>query len=49
MKKSLELRFGPLPGWVGERLSSATHEKLDFWLSRLYIENSLEDVLQSGA
>lgn len=45
MRKSLELRFGPLPGWANERLSSATNELLDLWLTRVYTANSIEEVL----
>jgi len=45
MRKSLELRFGPLPSWAAAQLSTATDKLLDSWLTRLHTASRLEDVL----
>jgi len=46
MRKYMERRFGPLPEWAKDRLSSATHEMLDVWLSRLDTATTLEQILR---
>jgi hypothetical protein len=46
IRKVLERRFGPLPGWVLERLASATSDQQERWLMRVLDAASLDDVFQ---
>jgi hypothetical protein len=44
VRKIVELRFGPLPRWASDRLSTATQQSLDSLPQRLYTAKTLEDV-----
>lgn len=40
----LQLRFGPVPEWAQERLSSASEEQLTHWLGAILTAQSIDDV-----
>jgi predicted transposase/invertase (TIGR01784 family) len=46
----LQLRFGPMPGWVQGRLDSATEEQLVLWTAAILTATSLQDLfgLEAG-
>jgi hypothetical protein len=41
---ALENRFGPLPGWVGDRLANPSFDQLKRWMTRGLNANSLDAV-----
>lgn len=41
-------RYGPLPGWVGERLAKAGSEDLERWADRVLDAASLDEVFGSN-
>lgn len=43
----LSQRFGELPSWVEQKLSGATPEQIDCWLSNILSSDSLEQVFES--
>ena len=45
LTRILARRFGPLPGWVDERLRHAGAEQLDAWLDRCVDAPTLAEVL----
>jgi len=44
LQRMLTRRFGPLPGWVQQRLQHATPDELETWLDRVLDASCLEDV-----
>jgi hypothetical protein len=44
LRRQLSRRFGGVPQWAEEKLSSADAEQLEEWAEELVIANSLEDV-----
>ena len=40
----LQLRFGPVPGWVQERLVAATEEELTGWTAAILTASSIQDL-----
>ncbi|MBK7006117.1 MAG: Rpn family recombination-promoting nuclease/putative transposase [Burkholderiales bacterium] len=40
----LQLRFGPVPEWAQERLSSASEEQLTHWLGAILTAQSIDDL-----
>jgi predicted transposase YdaD len=46
VRKLLTARFGSLPGWVEERLASASPSELETWAVRLLSAGSMEQVFQ---
>ncbi|NOZ52128.1 MAG: DUF4351 domain-containing protein [Gammaproteobacteria bacterium] len=46
LSRQLELKFGPLPEWVQEKISSADKNALEDWGLRLINANSLENVFK---
>ena len=44
LQRMLTRRFGPLPGWVQQRLQHATPDELETWLDRVLDAQRLEDV-----
>jgi hypothetical protein len=45
LRELLETKFGPLPKWVGDRLSKATPARIELWAKRVLTANTLEGVL----
>ncbi len=43
----LSQRFGELPNWVEQKLSTATSAQIDCWLVNALSSNSLEQVFES--
>lgn len=44
LTRLLTRRFGPLPGWVPERLAQASSEELEQWVERVLDAQRLEEV-----
>ena len=44
LQRMLTRRFGPLPGWVQQRLQHAAPDELETWLDRVLDAQRLEDV-----
>ncbi len=40
----LDLRFGPLPDWVEQKVNSADKDQLDRWIERILTVDTIEDV-----
>ena len=47
LRRQLELRFGALPAWVTEKLSSATERDLEMWSEAVLTASSLEAVFNT--
>ena len=47
LRRQLELRFGALPAWVTEKLSSATEQDLEMWSEAVLTASSLEAVFNT--
>ncbi|MEZ4370515.1 MAG: hypothetical protein R3B07_06805 [Polyangiaceae bacterium] len=45
LRDQLELKFGPLPEWVEDRLKTASAERLALYAKRVLTETSLEATL----
>ncbi len=46
LKRQLERRFGALPAWVEEKLTTANQASLESWADRVLEATSLEDVFE---
>jgi heme oxygenase len=46
LQRQLTRRFGPLPGWVQQRLQHAALDELETWLDRVLDAQRLEDVFE---
>ncbi|MCG5493550.1 Rpn family recombination-promoting nuclease/putative transposase [Ectothiorhodospira variabilis] len=46
LRTQLAFKFGELPGWVDERLSSASDEQLGVWGTRLLTANTLDELFK---
>jgi hypothetical protein len=44
LRRLMKRRFGEVPQWAEEKLSSADAEQLEEWAEQLVIAESLEDV-----
>jgi hypothetical protein len=49
LRKLLERRFGLLPAWVLDKISSAPADDLERWAEALLFESSLEAVFNDSA
>ena len=47
LRRQLELRFGAIPAWVTEKLSSATERDLEMWSEAVLTASSLEAVFNT--
>nr|WP_281494873.1 hypothetical protein [Marinobacter sp. S6332] len=45
LRKQIQLKFGPIPAWADERISSATNEQLEIWVTAILSEETLESLL----
>ncbi len=45
LQRLLHRRFGPLPGWAGERIAAAPAERLDRWLDAVLDAESLDALI----
>jgi hypothetical protein len=45
LERQLTRRFGPLPTWAKEQLTSATDTQLDNWAERIFDAQTLQEVL----
>ncbi len=45
LERQLTRRFGPLPAWAKEQLTSATDAQLDSWAERILDAETIQDVL----
>ncbi|SEL65824.1 hypothetical protein SAMN05444515_1371, partial [Ectothiorhodospira marina] len=46
LRTQLAFKFGELPSWVDERLSSASDEQLGVWGTRLLTANTLDELFK---
>ncbi|MDP3876873.1 MAG: DUF4351 domain-containing protein [Methylobacter sp.] len=49
LRKLLKQRFGTLPAWVLDKISSAPADDLERWAEALLFESSLEAVFNDSA
>jgi hypothetical protein len=45
LERLLTRRFGPLPAWAKEQLTSATDAQLDSWAERILDAETMQEVL----
>ena len=45
LRKQVQLKFGPIPLWADERISTATNEQLEIWVTAILSEDTLEALL----
>lgn len=45
LKKQVHLKFGSLPDWVEEKITSASTDQLELWAERILTTNSLDELL----
>jgi hypothetical protein len=45
LRDQLEIKFGSLPKWAGDRLASATPAQLERWAKKVLTGSTLETVL----
>ena len=44
LRRQLERKFGPLPGWAAERLEEPSSAELELWADRVLDATALEEV-----
>ena len=44
--KMLELKFGPLPDWVSEKIAFANADTIEVWAAKLLKANTLNEVFK---
>jgi flagellar biosynthesis/type III secretory pathway protein FliH len=46
LRRQLDRRFAPLPGWIEERLAQASEAELERWADRVLDSANLDDVFR---